>query len=168
MQICQSDFEIEFSLSGACGSCGRSFESRNKYGMKDVVPRGLCPFAYYSIIPYWISFKQSAWFRWRENKNDVVCQCPREKGVVFLVRRVGRAPDVEIEAAVVSEGNPACLYMHQKGQVFKIQNEILCPALFPSLWSQFERLAGGSLSGAKIDCVLSGLADVRARKKNHE
>ncbi len=168
MDICRSNYEYRFKLKGKCDSCGRIFGGEKANNLRDVVPAGLCPFAYYSIVPYWVSFKQDAWFRWRFNKDDVVCQCSRPGGVVFLVKKIKQPSKIEIEAEVISVGSPSCSFGHVKGQVFKIENDILCPALFPSLWVQAEQLAVKGPAEAKLNCALSASADIVCKRDDYE
>lgn len=136
MRLCSREFNIGVKVenSGSCGSCALNKRvgrpEKEHFSVADVVPHDLCPFAYFSIIPYWLSFKQGTWFRWRENKSDVVCQCPKSNGVVFLVKKVDGN---EIAAEIESIGK--CPYNYSVGQVFKIESLSLCPALFPSLFA---------------------------------
>jgi len=155
MEICKSNYKFYLNLKGKCDSCSKDFDSRSDKNLEDLIPDGLCPFAYYSIIPYWVSFKQNAWFRWRLNKDDVVCQCPRFQGVIFLVRKSKRLSGIEIEAEVTNVGSSPCPYKHTKGQIFRIQNDVLCPALFPSLWTHMDMFDKNDLNHAEISCVLS-------------
>jgi len=101
----------------------------------------LCPFAYFSIIPYWLSFKQGAQFRWRKNKDDVVCQCPKKDGVVFLVRRQPKNGEAKVSAEVSLVGE--CPHQHQKGQIFEISNIALSPGEFPAFWISWNKTAAG-------------------------
>ncbi|MDD5109194.1 MAG: hypothetical protein PHC29_06805 [Candidatus Omnitrophica bacterium] len=154
MIICKAP-EIVFSLKGKCSSCCREYSGEGSYSLSDIVPSGLCPFAYYSIIPYWVSFKEGAWFRWRNKKSDVFCQCPRTEGIVFLVRIIGKSRKTGIEAEVVGIGNDACPNKHRLGQIFKIEHDKFCPAIFPSLWSKLDEIQNISDGKIMINCCLS-------------
>lgn len=157
MRLCSKEFHVclEIENSGSCGSCpgkkGGGPGDKGCLSIEDVVPGGLCPFAYFSIIPYWLSFQQGTWFRWRENKDDVVCQCPKSGGPIFLVRKTKQNGENAVYAEIENEG--ACPLNYKKGQTFRIENENLCPALFPSLFSGMERDAE-----LEVECSLSTVA----------
>jgi uncharacterized repeat protein (TIGR04076 family) len=89
-------------------------------GGDEIIPKNLCPFAYFSIIPYFIAFTYGAWFRWQKNKNEVVCQCPMPQGPVFLVKRIIHSGKITVQAEVKSLGNFTCPYRYSAGEVFKI------------------------------------------------
>lgn len=157
MRLCQIDDKISFFIEGFCDMCPDEIgdvklSARKVTSISEVVPKGLCPFAYFSIIPYWVSFKQGAWFRWRTNKNDVVCQCPSTNGVVFLVKK-NSGPEKLISVEVVSVG--VCPYQHKVKQTFQIVNDILCSALFPSFWIQIDKIIKKGQKEVKVQCCVS-------------
>ena len=158
MKICYPEIDFKFTLNGSCDACGKRYSPERTNVLGDIVPAGLCPIAYYSIIPYWVSFKENAWFRWRRSKNDVVCQCPKPEGVVFLVKKTGSGKTVEVEAEVVSSGDGSCPCRHRAGQVFQIKNELLCPALFPSFWTQAQNLKTAGAATVALNCAVSAAA----------
>lgn len=162
MNLCDTDYDFSFALEGSCGSCPLKGEERKIYTIDNVVPQKLCPLAYYSIVPYWVSFMQGAWFRWRENKDDVVCQCPRPRGVIFLVRRIVQEERPTIQVEITGIGNSPCPYQHSVGQVFTIE-PALCPALFPSLWAQLDALSVSVSRELEVECCLAPVS-VRARR----
>jgi len=154
MNFCDVDLNFLLTLEGSCDDCPLKGKEKEIYAIGDIVPQKLCPFAYYSIVPYWVSFIQGAWFRWRQNKEDVVCQCPRPQGVIFLVKRVVRKNRRGIEATVTGIGAPPCSYQHSVGQVFKIE-PALCPALFPSLWAQLDVLIEPTSKEIEVECCIA-------------
>lgn len=162
MDLCNAHYTFSFALEGSCGGCPLKGEERKIYTLDGVVPQKLCPLAYYSIVPYWVSLVQGAWFRWRENKDDVICQCPRPQGVIFLVRKVIRQGRQAIEAEVTGIGNSPCPYQYSVGQVFTIES-VLCPALFPSLWVQLDVLSGLVSRELEVECCLAPVS-IRVRR----
>lgn len=157
MELCQIDNEKSFTVEGICticpGNIGNVKNSVKKriISVNEVIPKGLCPFAYFSIIPYWVSFKQEAWFQWRKNKTDVICQCPSTNGVVFLIKKTDELEKV-ISAEVVDVG--MCPYQHIIKQTFQIENDILCPALFPSFWAKIDEIIRKCEKEVKVQCCI--------------
>ena len=153
MELCTLEHPWQFQFEGSCTSCPRNAlpSSGASMTLEQIVPHGLCPFAYFSIVPYWLSLSSGAWFPWRKDKNDVVCQCARPKGVVFVVRRVVGSGECLIEAEVVGVGD-SCPYGHRIGDTFLISSPV-CPAMFPSLWCQIDQLVE-SKSSIEIGCAI--------------
>lgn len=156
MNICQINDNFSFKLKGSCGDCFLKKNKNLELEFKKILPENLCPWAYYSIIPYWLSLIQGAWFPWEKNKNEVVCQCPKPQGVVFLIKKIQQPKNIVIQAEVKSLTKSVCPYQYSKGLIFKIGHNNFCPALFPSFWSQFERLKQSDFN--KLDCCLKSVS----------
>ena len=156
MKICRTDYDFKFIVRKSGSDCRVAPDGI--YSLASIVPADLCPFAYYSLIPYWLSFRQGAWFRWRMNKDDVICQCPAPDGAVFLVKREkDTSGKIVVKAQVVSAGK--CLQKYASGRVFVIGNDTLCPGYFASLWVRADDLET-AVSGDRIalDCQACGQA----------
>lgn len=40
------------------------------------IPKGTCVIALYAYLPYYLSLREEAWFRWEKDKSSVVAFCP--------------------------------------------------------------------------------------------
>ncbi len=157
MELCQKNFNFSFQLRGSCRNCLLKREKSRVLTLDDIIPPGLCPFAYYSFIPYWAALIQGAWFSWEKDKDEVVCQCPKPRGVVFAIKRITQNKKISIEAEVIDAGKSSCPYQYSLGKTFKIGYQSFCPALFPSFWSQIDKLMSISKK-IKIDYCLKPIS----------
>ncbi len=117
------------------------YQPGNQYKLIDLIPVEECLFALHEVIPYYLTLINKGYFKWQDNPNTVITQCPNpEVAVAIGVRRELKNKDNKIQAKVVATKTGKCPKKYQTGkEILKrvINNKKVCllafDVLFPSI-----------------------------------
>jgi uncharacterized repeat protein (TIGR04076 family) len=97
-------------MSDNCGCFGKSH-----FILKDIIPGGMCPDAFRTFYPYYLTLTSGGWFPWVEENDGVCVHCPYPKGIIAKIYR--EKDDVQIQIV----NNPEeCAYGYRRSTMFKI------------------------------------------------
>jgi len=89
---------------------------------KDTMSSNLCPLAFYSILPYYITLINSGYFEWVKRDQFVEVQCPRPEGIIMTAKNIEQegCKKVRVEIDKVIKD---CPRLHKKGEIFDFDTE---------------------------------------------
>ena len=130
------------------------------YGMKEIVPVGLCPLLYHNLIPYILTLSNNGWFRWIRRSgadeerrtpedalftsssvnsafpNEVLVQCPNHLASVVVGVSVNGSGAAKSIALRVLRVKGFCHAGHAKGDELKVRPDAIAvsPEAFNSIF----------------------------------
>lgn len=139
---------------------GLGFNKGDSFHLQDYIPKGLCPLAYYNLVPYAITLSHGGWFGWvRKQKNlnarfdpgnpdfskssinerfpnEVIVQCPNPNaGVVFGVGPAHKDGKKSVLIRVIGKAKDCCDGLKESDRFIlseqQILNIFLVAKLFP-------------------------------------
>lgn len=71
------------------GHCSAGHKVGDEFLIGDVVPNGMCSWAFYSLFPFVSALKSGGIFPWEKDADKTTVACPdAENPVVFELRRI--------------------------------------------------------------------------------
>lgn len=77
----------------------------------------ICPFAWHSFFPYWLTFIKDGWFDWVKKGGGVIVQCPNPKGIVAKLYKRKRGREILVEVEII-DNKGDCFWEWQVGDKF--------------------------------------------------
>lgn len=76
------------SVTSQKGTCEAGHKIGDKFDVSGLTPRGMCPYAFYTMFPFLVTLQNDGSFPWEKDpdKSSVACPDP-ENPVVFELRR---------------------------------------------------------------------------------
>ncbi|MBA4318684.1 MAG: hypothetical protein C0412_09805 [Flavobacterium sp.] len=164
---------MNFSFKHISGSCKYHRKIGKVYTLKDLVPSGLCPHAYFVAYPYCLSLLYGATFSWMKkiDKNVVEASCPAPANQVVMKiwrkvipkekRKTKKDEDkyniyievvTKLKSGDIKNSNKIyksckdCQKMMKKGKRFEFNKGQLpgvCPALFHQIFPYLVAISSG-------------------------
>ncbi len=110
------------------------YQSGNQYKLIDLIPAEECLFALHEVIPYYLTLMNKGYFKWQNNPNAVITQCPNpEVAVAIGVKCELKNKNKKIQAKVVATKTGKCPKKYQTGkEILKkvINNKKICLLAF--------------------------------------
>lgn len=138
---------------------GLGFNKGDSFRLQDYIPKGLCPLAYYNLIPYAITLSYGGWFGWVKKQknlnarinfdntdfsktsinqrfpNEVIVQCPNPNvGVVFGVGPVHQGGEKNILIRVIGKAKDCCDGLKESDRFILSKQQILESSLVAKLF----------------------------------
>ena len=126
---CQDFFSISAQVIEEAGHCPRGHRKGDCFKLGDMLPGGLCPLAFYTAFPYYLTLLHGGQFEWVRKGDCVKVQCPKADGVVMgvtLLRQKGLGEGAVRVSIIENKG--ICPKGHRPGDTFTFdsQNQPLC------------------------------------------
>ena len=111
-------------VDGTCTSPRNHPSGNMAVGIDESLPNGLCPLAFYSAFPYYLTLVHGGNFVWIKKGNPVKVQCPKADGVEMAIRlvRQGALGDGTVRLEVINIKGP-CPRGHKIGDVFDLDSQ---------------------------------------------
>lgn len=89
----------------------------------------ICPLAFQTILPYWLTFVKDGWFDWVKKGDGVIVQCANPKGIVAKIYKRKIKNNIKVEVEIISNKGD-CQWGWQTGDKFALpQNLEKCSIL---------------------------------------
>jgi uncharacterized repeat protein (TIGR04076 family) len=127
--------EIIIQIVSINGNCSFGFKQGESFKISDILPKGLCLFAFHTIYPYYLTLSNKGWFSWVKKDGTVIAQCPNPDGSVeFGIgrKKIDGKPTVYSEV-IRTRGN--CPKGLKKDDIFSFaeKNFKFCPRAIASM-----------------------------------
>lgn len=127
------DIEIEIKECGICSI----HTSGNKKILGDSLLGNLCVHAFHIAHPYVFTLRNKGWFRWVNDWEGVIAQCPHPKGVVMEIKPKKKGESTVTINVIDKRECPK----HEKGDVFIVDDSMkICPRVFDIAYGYSQRL----------------------------
>ncbi len=153
------------SFRNICAACGRAayrLEMEGKsVSIGDMIPGGMCLFAFHAAYAYALTHANDGWFNWVRNGDGVIVHCPCEEGIVMKI--AAPAPDGTVAAEVVDPG-PDCPMRYASGRMFALSFDADHRRSMAALDKGFALIAGTiaqACATTQVLCWRHGETDVR-------
>ncbi len=147
------------------------------YGMKEIVPAGLCPLLYHNLIPYVLTLSNNGWFRWIRRSgageerrtpedalftsssvnsafpNEVLVQCPNHLASVVVGVSVNGSGATKSIALRVLRVKGLCHAGHAKGDELKVRPDAI--AVSPEAFN--------TIFPAVLECAVDGRSSFKCK-----
>jgi uncharacterized repeat protein (TIGR04076 family) len=126
---CKDFFSSKATVVEERGQCPRGHRAGDSFRFKDILPKGFCPLAFYSLFPYFQTLIYAGRFEWVKSGERVKVQCPKVDGVVMDIEliRQGSLGEGAVRVNVLHNSGP-CPQGLIQGDTFEFDshNQKLC------------------------------------------
>lgn len=89
------------------------YRKKDKFKLTDIIPPHECLFIIHSVMPYYLTLKNSGYFKWEKDLDTVMTQCPNPDIAIGV--QVIRGGKNKINARVASMRSKECPKGYKKG-----------------------------------------------------
>lgn len=147
-------YAVKVKVVSVAGRCKYHHKIGQEYNLTQLIPPGMCLDAFHVAYPYCLSLLYGAKFKWMDDKDSVIAQCPNPKGSVIMEirRKIINHNKKKIFIKII-EIRGRCMKGLKRGQIFKMNlgdYPQICPAAFDELYPYISILRyGGSIPWSK-------------------
>ena len=126
---CKDFFTIKAEVVEARGQCPHGHREGDFFRLEDILPKGFCPLAFYSLFPYYQTLIHSGRFEWVKKGEQVKVQCPKVDGVVMEIELIRQSsPGEGVVRVTVVQNRGICPKGLNQGDTFEFdsQNQPFC------------------------------------------
>ncbi|MDY6863962.1 MAG: TIGR04076 family protein [Thermodesulfobacteriota bacterium] len=132
------------------GTCKAGFHVGKVFTLEAMVPKGLCPFLYHSILPYLEAIENGAFFNLSE-KNFILVQCPNPKVGVTVKIHQTKEKETQISVMAIHAKKVNCPYHHfemGKNWLMPFNQATFCRRAYDSMFPYLNALSSQIRNGS--------------------
>jgi len=116
---CEDFFSCKVRVAGESGMCTLGHKQGDCFTLEEHLPDGLCPLAFYSAYPYYLTLIHEGIFEWVRKGDNVKVECPRADGIMMEIKLVKkrRLGNGEVHVSII-KNKGSCPKRYHEGDTF--------------------------------------------------